>query len=47
MSPSFVEHVDVSQETVEDTDQIAVLTSNILFFVIMFVFAVFETCVLF
>ncbi|XP_062305886.1 major facilitator superfamily domain-containing protein 8 [Osmerus eperlanus] len=37
------EHVDVSQETVEDIDQIAVLTSNILFFVIMFIFAVFET----
>lgn len=37
------ERLDVSQETVEDIDQIAVLTSNILFFIIMFIFAVFET----
>ncbi|XP_056156401.1 major facilitator superfamily domain-containing protein 8 [Lampris incognitus] len=34
---------DISQETEDDIDQIAVLTSNILFFIVMFIFAVFET----
>ncbi|KAM4612146.1 major facilitator superfamily domain-containing protein 8 [Polymixia lowei] len=37
------DRVDISQETEGDIDQIAVLTSNILFFLIMFIFAVFET----
>ncbi|KAJ8007997.1 hypothetical protein DPEC_G00100160 [Dallia pectoralis] len=37
------ERLDVSQETEGGIDQIAVLTSNILFFIIMFIFAVFET----
>ncbi|XP_010886388.2 major facilitator superfamily domain-containing protein 8 isoform X1 [Esox lucius] len=37
------ERLDVSQETDGDIDQIAVVTSNILFFIIMFIFAVFET----
>uniref|UniRef100_A0A3Q0RWW2 Major facilitator superfamily domain containing 8 n=1 Tax=Amphilophus citrinellus TaxID=61819 RepID=A0A3Q0RWW2_AMPCI len=32
-----------SEETVESIDQLAVLTSNILFFIVMFIFAVFET----
>uniref|UniRef100_A0A4W5Q6Z1 Major facilitator superfamily domain containing 8 n=1 Tax=Hucho hucho TaxID=62062 RepID=A0A4W5Q6Z1_9TELE len=35
--------MDVSQETEGDIDCVAVLTSNILFFIIMFIFAVFET----
>lgn len=35
--------VDVSEETEETIDQGAVLTSNILFFIVMFIFAVFET----
>lgn len=35
--------VDISQETEESIDQVAVLTSNILFFIVMFIFAVFET----
>ncbi|XP_038588806.1 major facilitator superfamily domain-containing protein 8 [Micropterus salmoides] len=35
--------VDISEETEETIDQVAVLTSNILFFVVMFIFAVFET----
>lgn len=34
---------DISEETEETIDQVAVLTSNVLFFVIMFIFAVFET----
>ncbi|XP_028285062.1 major facilitator superfamily domain-containing protein 8 [Parambassis ranga] len=34
---------DISEETEETIDQVAVLTSNILFFVVMFIFAVFET----
>uniref|UniRef100_A0A4W5Q818 Major facilitator superfamily domain containing 8 n=1 Tax=Hucho hucho TaxID=62062 RepID=A0A4W5Q818_9TELE len=37
------ESMDVSQETEGDIDCVAVLTSNILFFIIMFIFAVFET----
>ncbi|XP_044041070.1 major facilitator superfamily domain-containing protein 8 isoform X1 [Siniperca chuatsi] len=35
--------VDISEETEETIDQVAVLTSNILFFIVMFIFAVFET----
>lgn len=34
---------DISEETEESIDQVAVLTSNILFFIVMFIFAVFET----
>ncbi|XP_037615306.1 major facilitator superfamily domain-containing protein 8 [Sebastes umbrosus] len=34
---------DISEETEETIDQVAVLTSNVLFFVVMFIFAVFET----
>lgn len=37
-----LEQVDVAPE-VGDIDQIAVFTSNVLFFVILFIFAVFET----
>lgn len=37
------ERVDVSLDTVETIDNIAILISNILFFIIMFIFAVFET----
>ncbi|KAM9407897.1 major facilitator superfamily domain-containing protein 8 isoform 1-T1 [Salvelinus alpinus] len=37
------ERMEVSQETEGDIDQVAVLTSNVLFFIIMFMFAVFET----
>ncbi|XP_026017757.1 major facilitator superfamily domain-containing protein 8 isoform X1 [Astatotilapia calliptera] len=37
------ERVDISEETVESIDQVAVMTSNILFFIIMFIFAIFET----
>ncbi|XP_041821099.1 major facilitator superfamily domain-containing protein 8 [Chelmon rostratus] len=37
------DRVDISEETEETIDQVAVLTSNILFFVVMFIFAVFET----
>uniref|UniRef100_A0A3Q2P8H5 Major facilitator superfamily domain containing 8 n=1 Tax=Fundulus heteroclitus TaxID=8078 RepID=A0A3Q2P8H5_FUNHE len=37
------ERVDIQDEEVETVDQCAVLTSNILFFVVMFIFAVFET----
>ncbi|CAJ1086270.1 major facilitator superfamily domain-containing protein 8 isoform X1 [Xyrichtys novacula] len=33
----------LSEESEESIDQVAVLTSNILFFVVMFIFAVFET----
>ncbi|KAM3857633.1 major facilitator superfamily domain-containing protein 8 [Diretmus argenteus] len=35
--------VDISQEMEESIDQVAVVTSNALFFIIMFTFAVFET----
>ncbi|XP_030578500.1 major facilitator superfamily domain-containing protein 8 isoform X2 [Archocentrus centrarchus] len=42
---SSEDRVDVSEETVESIDQLAVLTSNILFFIVMFIFAVFETYV--
>lgn len=41
----FLERVDISEETVESIDQVAVMTSNILFFIIMFIFAIFETYV--
>ncbi|XP_068569460.1 major facilitator superfamily domain-containing protein 8-like [Cebidichthys violaceus] len=34
---------DISEETEETIDKIAVLTSNILFFIVMFIFAVYET----
>nr|XP_046237567.1 major facilitator superfamily domain-containing protein 8 isoform X2 [Scatophagus argus] len=37
------DRVDTSEDTEETIDQVAVLTSNILFFVVMFIFAVFET----
>ncbi|XP_075999972.1 major facilitator superfamily domain-containing protein 8 [Genypterus blacodes] len=37
------DRVDTSEEPEETVDQIAVLTSNILFFIVMFIFAVFET----
>uniref|UniRef100_A0A3B4ZXH3 Major facilitator superfamily domain containing 8 n=1 Tax=Stegastes partitus TaxID=144197 RepID=A0A3B4ZXH3_9TELE len=37
------DRVDVSEETEETIDQVAVLTSNVLFFIVMFIFAVFET----
>ncbi|KAL0970508.1 hypothetical protein UPYG_G00243020 [Umbra pygmaea] len=37
------EQLDLIQEIQGEIDQIAVLTSNILFFIIMFIFAVFET----
>uniref|UniRef100_A0A672LQJ1 Major facilitator superfamily domain-containing protein 8 n=1 Tax=Sinocyclocheilus grahami TaxID=75366 RepID=A0A672LQJ1_SINGR len=38
-----LERVDVAPEVEGDIDQIAVFTSNVLFFVILFMFAVFET----
>lgn len=41
----FLERVDVSEVPEENIDQAAVLTSNVLFFIIMFIFAVFETYV--
>ncbi|XP_034425187.1 major facilitator superfamily domain-containing protein 8 [Hippoglossus hippoglossus] len=34
---------DISEETEETIDQVAVLTSNVLFFMVMFIFAIFET----
>lgn len=34
---------DITEETEETIDQVAVLTSNVLFFIVMFIFAVFET----
>lgn len=34
---------DISEEAEETIDQVAVLTSNALFFIVMFIFAVFET----
>lgn len=37
------ETVDILDESVETIDQVAVVTSNILFFIVMFIFAVFET----
>lgn len=37
------EELEVPPEVEENIDQIAVLTSNILFFIILFIFAVFET----
>ncbi|XP_041840856.1 major facilitator superfamily domain-containing protein 8 isoform X2 [Melanotaenia boesemani] len=37
------DRVDVVEEAGESIDQVAVLTSNILFFTVMFIFAVFET----
>lgn len=41
----FVDRVDISIVPEESIDQVAVLTSNILFFIVMFIFAVFETYV--
>lgn len=43
--PFTVDREDISEETEETIDQVAVLTSNILFFIVMFIFAVFETYV--
>lgn len=43
---SPVDRVDISEETEETIDQVAVLTSNVLFFIVMFVFAIFETYVI-
>ncbi|XP_072232496.1 major facilitator superfamily domain-containing protein 8 [Leuresthes tenuis] len=37
------DRVDIIEESGESIDQMAVLTSNILFFIVMFIFAVFET----
>ncbi|KAL4660964.1 major facilitator superfamily domain-containing protein 8 isoform X1 [Arapaima gigas] len=37
------ERVDLTSETTDTIDQIAVVTSNILFFVVLFIFAIFET----
>ncbi|XP_026155207.1 major facilitator superfamily domain-containing protein 8 [Mastacembelus armatus] len=34
---------DISEESEETIDHVAVLTSNVLFFIVMFIFAVFET----
>ena len=42
---SSVDRDYVSEETEETIDQVAILTSNVLFFVVMFIFAVFETYV--
>lgn len=41
----FLDSVDISVVPEESIDQVAVVTSNILFFIIMFIFAVFETYV--
>lgn len=43
--PFLVESDDISEEAEETIDQVAVLTSNALFFIVMFIFAVFETYV--
>uniref|UniRef100_A0A8C1QET3 Major facilitator superfamily domain containing 8 n=1 Tax=Cyprinus carpio TaxID=7962 RepID=A0A8C1QET3_CYPCA len=40
---NYTPEVDVAPEVEGDIDQIAVFTSNVLFFVILFIFAVFET----
>ncbi|XP_015256714.1 major facilitator superfamily domain-containing protein 8 [Cyprinodon tularosa] len=37
------ERVDILDEPVESIDHVAVVTSNVLFFIVMFIFAVFET----
>uniref|UniRef100_A0AAQ5ZCF4 Major facilitator superfamily (MFS) profile domain-containing protein n=1 Tax=Amphiprion ocellaris TaxID=80972 RepID=A0AAQ5ZCF4_AMPOC len=37
------DRAEISEETEETIDQVAVVTSNVLFFVVMFIFAVFET----
>lgn len=44
--PFPTDRVDICEETEETIDQVAVLTSNALFFVVMFIFAVFETYVI-
>lgn len=41
----FLDRVDISEVPEEGIDQVAVLTSNVLFFIVMFIFAVFETYV--
>lgn len=41
--PSPVDGEDVVEESDRTIDHIAVLTSNALFFIVMFIFAVFET----
>lgn len=41
----FLDRVDISVVPEESIDQVAVVTSNILFFIVMFIFAVFETYV--
>lgn len=41
----YLDREDISEEPVESIDQVAVLTSNVLFFIVMFIFAVFETYV--
>lgn len=41
----LAESVDLVENPEDSIDQVAVLTSNILFFVVMFIFAVFETYV--
>ena len=48
ISPPFyspIDRDDISEETEETIDQVAVLTSNVLFFMVMFIFAIFETYV--
>lgn len=41
-----VDTVDViDEESEEAVDNVAVLTSNVLFFIVMFIFAIYETCV--
>lgn len=40
-----VDNVEDSVEAQESVDQVAVLTSNALFFIVMFIFAIFETYV--
>lgn len=37
------DRAEISEETEETIDQMAVVTSNVLFFIVMFIFAVFET----
>ncbi|KAK9524708.1 hypothetical protein VZT92_017078 [Zoarces viviparus] len=40
---NYTSEDDISEETEETIDKIAVLTSNALFFIVMFIFAVYET----
>lgn len=39
----ILDSADISEDSEESIDHVAVLTSNILFFIVMFIFAVFET----